>query len=93
MEHVARKIEIAWGGSPIAGLVKPDGFTAPLLMIQGDADEEVDFEETIATVRALRTLGLAPETLVVPDESHGLGLYAHQVDAYELSRDFFMRTL
>ena len=93
IEHVARKIEIAWGGSPIAGLVKPDGFTAPLLMIQGDADEEVDFEETIATVRALRTLGLAPETLVVPDESHGLGLYAHQVDAYELSRDFFMRTL
>jgi len=95
--HVATKIATAWEGSPISRVnathPRPDGFTAPLLLIQGDADEEVDFEETIATVRALRTLGIAPQVLVVPDESHGLGLYAHQCDAYTISLEFFLEHL
>ena len=33
--------------------------TSPLLLIQGDADEEVDFQETVGLVRALRNLGRA----------------------------------
>ena len=62
--------------------------TSPLLLIQGDADEEVDFEELIGCVRALRSHGLQPSVMVVPDESHGLGLYDHQLDMYRAMATF-----
>ena len=55
----------------------------------GDADEEVDFEEIVGAVRGLRRFGLSPEVMVVPDESHGLGAYRHQVEAYLRTASFF----
>lgn len=54
---------------------------------------QVDFEESVGAVRALRRLGIAPEVMVVPDESHGLGAYAHQLEAYGRAADFFVRHL
>ena len=59
--------------------------TSPLLLMQGDADEEVDFQELIGIVRALRTVGRGEnevDVVVYPDEAHGLATYAHQMDAY-----------
>ena len=95
--HVKENQARAWASSPIVGVnlshPSASGFTAPLLLIQGDADEEVDFEETIATVRALRMLGITPQVLTVPDEGHGLDLYAHQRDGFEIMLDFFLKHL
>jgi dipeptidyl aminopeptidase/acylaminoacyl peptidase len=65
----------------------------PLLLTLGDADEEVSFEETVGCVRALRNFGVEPETLVVPDESHGIGAYSNQLVAHEAMLDFFIRKL
>jgi dipeptidyl aminopeptidase/acylaminoacyl peptidase len=66
------------------------------LLVQGDADEEVDFQETIGVVRALRNLGRGDnvvEAMVFPDEAHGLATYAHQLRAQMASLDFFQRHL
>ena len=44
------------------------------MIIQGTSDEEVDFEETIGCVRAIRDNGgREPEVRIFPGESHGLG--------------------
>ena len=64
-----------------------------LLSLSSFICQEVDFEETVGCVRALRARGIEPEVVVVPDESHGLGAYSNQVHGYELSRDFFERHL
>ena len=65
-------------------------------MIQGDSDANVDFEETVGLVRALRTAmrtkGLPPsnlETMVFPDERHGLALFRNQVTAAQAPAAFF----
>lgn len=34
-----------------------DNISSPLLLIQGDSDEEVDFEETLGIARSLRLRG------------------------------------
>ena len=64
--------------------------------MQGDADEEVDFQELIGIVRALRTAGRGEnevEVVVYPDEAHGLATYAHQMDAYRRMAAFLRKHL
>ena len=58
----------------------------------------MDFEETIGCVRALRALGRDGtkdnvEVMVVPDETHGLTTYAHQLQAYVRMATFFFEHL
>ena len=64
--------QLSWESSPAGHIHK---LTSPLLVIQGDSDANVVFEETVGIVRALRRQGLEAagklETLVVPDERHG----------------------
>jgi len=80
----------AFQSSPAA---TANNMTSPLLLIQGDADEEVDFEELVGCVRALRAHGIEPEIMVVPDEVHGLGQYEHQATAYRVILSFLTKHL
>eukprot|EP00466_Bigelowiella_natans_P021667 jgi/Bigna1/83336/fgenesh1_pg.106_\ len=66
-----------------------------LLVIQGDADDEVAFSESIGIVRALRKAGLGRyvQTLVFPDETHGLAKYKSQLQAAEATASFLLETL
>ena len=88
--RVHERLQIAFGASPAAAAAN---MTAPLLLLQGDADEEVAFDEMVGTVRALRRAGLRPEIGVWPDESHGLGAYRHQCEAYERTAAFLWKQL
>lgn len=68
--------------------------TSPMLLIQGDADEEVDFQETIGAVRQMRALGRKNvEFAVVPDESHGFSTYHHQTWSLRLADEFLQKHL
>ena len=73
--QVASRIQLAYNSSPAAHL---SGLRSPLLLVQGDADEEVDFFESLSCVRALRALNVKAEVLVVPDEGHGMVAYSNQ---------------
>jgi len=68
-----------------------------LLVIQGDSDANVVFEETAGIVRALRRQGLEAagklETLVVPDERHGFRRWVNQLLAANKTMDFLVRRL
>ena len=73
VEQAHDRVKVAYASSPAAYLPQ---MTSPLLIIQGDADEEVDFQESIGMVRGLRAVGVEPELLVVPDEAHGIAACA-----------------
>lgn len=89
--HTQRNIALAWSSSPAGHLAK---LTSPLLTIQGDADQDVDFQESAGIVAGLRARGFAKvEALVYPDESHGLSRFSNQVEAAQATCDFFIEHL
>jgi dipeptidyl aminopeptidase/acylaminoacyl peptidase len=86
-------VALAWRSSPAAFVAN---WTAPLLLLHGDADADVHFQESLGVLRALRRRGgdnAVIETFVLPDETHGFALFAHQVLAAEATYDFLARFL
>ena len=60
-----------------------ENITGPLLLVHGDLDEEVPFQESLSLARYLRAKGLVAdgrlETLFFPDECHGECDYGNQL--------------
>ena len=56
--RVSARTAAAWESSPAS---RVEAMRSPLLLIHGDADEEVPFDETVGCVRQLRELGVEPE--------------------------------
>lgn len=80
---------MAWESSP-AGHI--ENFTSPVLVLHGDSDANVDFQESLGLVRALRRKGgVHVETAVYPDERHGFQLFENQLSAAELIFEFLQR--
>lgn len=83
--------KLAFQSSPAAFL---DQIRSPLMLIQGDSDANVDFQETLGVVRALRARGFDKlEWLVVPDEMHGFVLFSNQLLAAGKTVEFLGRWL
>jgi dipeptidyl aminopeptidase/acylaminoacyl peptidase len=80
----------AYEASPIAVM---DGWKSPVLLIHGDDDRNVPFNETVLKAGKLRELGVEFEQLVFPDEVHGFLLHENWYRAYQATRDFFDRKL
>ncbi|MCB0844500.1 MAG: prolyl oligopeptidase family serine peptidase, partial [Bacteroidetes bacterium] len=80
----------AWESSPVAFL---DGWRSPVLLIHGDDDRNVPFNETVALGESLRDRKVYFEQLIFPDEVHGFLLYRNWVSAYKATADFFDRML
>ena len=86
----ARISQKAWDSSPVAFL---DGWRSPVLMIHGDDDRNVPFNETVGLGESLRDRDVYFEQLIFPDEVHGFLLHKNWVAAYEATVDFFDRML
>lgn len=83
---VDSNMELGWKSSP-AGFVS--NFTSPILLIHGDSDRNVDVQETIGLLRALRSKGgVEVEAIMFPNERHGLCLYSNDVTAAQATFDF-----
>ena len=86
----ARRANVAWRASPLASVAT---WRSPVLLIHGDDDRNVNFDETMRLVEALRARGVPFETLVFPDEIHDFLLHRDWVRAYEAAGEFFGRKL
>jgi dipeptidyl aminopeptidase/acylaminoacyl peptidase len=64
---------------------------SPVLMIHGDDDRNVPFNETVAVAEKLRKQGVQVEQLVLTDEVHGFLLYGNWVKAYNAAFEFVNR--
>ncbi|HSZ09514.1 MAG TPA: prolyl oligopeptidase family serine peptidase [Steroidobacteraceae bacterium] len=85
-----KAMEIAWNSSPDSQL---DGWKSPVLLIQGDDDRNVRFQQTVDLARRLEERNLPVEELVLPNEVHGFLRHASWVRADEATVSFLSRTL
>lgn len=85
--NVARR---AFESSPMADVKT---WRSPVLLIHGDDDRNVPFEETVQLVEALRRQKVDFEELIFPDEIHDFLLRRDWVHAYTASAEFLQRKL
>ena len=81
---------VAFESSPMAAVKT---WKSPALLIAGDDDRNVNFNETISMVNALREQGVSFEQLILPDEIHTFLRHASWLRAYRATADFFRRKL
>ena len=80
----------AWNASPISAV---GTWRSPVLLIHGDDDRNVKFNQTVVMADALRERNVRVEELIFPDEVHEFLLYRHWREAYEAADRFFEKYL
>lgn len=88
--HHPEAARLAFESSPLATV---DGWKSPVLLVHGDDDRNVPFDETIELVEKLRELGVEHELLIFPDEVHGFLRHENWLEVFRRSADFFERHL
>jgi len=83
-------LELAFHSSPIADVAR---WRSPVLLIHGDDDRNVPFDETTDLARRLTRQGVRFEEIVYPDEIHDLLLWRSWIDAYRATAAFLAREL
>ena len=86
----AAAAKLAFESSPLASV---STWRSPVLLIHGDDDRNVPFDETVLLVEALRKQKVYFEQLIFPNEIHDFLLYRDWLAAYEASADFFKRKM
>jgi dipeptidyl aminopeptidase/acylaminoacyl peptidase len=81
-------MKVAWDSSPDSAM---DGWKSPVLLIQGDDDRNVQFQETIDLARRLDARHVPYEELVIPNEIHGFLRHVSWLRADEANVEFFAR--
>ncbi|MBN8578288.1 MAG: prolyl oligopeptidase family serine peptidase [Cytophagales bacterium] len=84
------ELDVAVKSSPIADLSKWSG---PVLMVHGDDDRNVNFQQTVDLVEKLRERKVPVEVFILPDEVHGFLRYESWKQVFEKAKDFFDRKL
>ena len=82
--------KLAFSSSPNASI---STWKSPVLLVQGDDDRNVPFEQTVDLAQRLRENHVPFEQLVFPDEIHDFLLYKSWIAAYTAAADFFDRKL
>jgi len=81
---------LAFASSPMASVKT---WRSPVLLIHGDDDRNVPFNETVNLVEALRAQHVEFEQLIFPDEIHDFLTHAHWLKAYRAASGFLDRYL
>jgi N-acyl-D-amino-acid deacylase len=82
--------KIARESSPMFNVEK---WRAPVLLIHGDDDRNVAFNQTTELARRLREQKVEFEQLVIPDEVHDFLLHRSWIEVFKASFDFLERKL
>lgn len=82
--------QLAFESSPNASI---STWKSPVLLIHGDDDRNVPFQQTVDLAERLREHNVPYEELIFPDEIHDFLQWKHFIQAYTATADFFTRTL
>jgi len=85
-----KALEVAWNSSPDSAV---DGWKSPVLLIQGDDDRNVRFQQTVDLARRLEERNVPFEELVLPNEIHGFLRHDSWIRADEATANFLTRAL
>jgi len=72
--------ELAFKSSPVSSIAN---WRSPVLLVQGDDDRNVPFQQTTDLVEKLRAQNVAFEELIIPDEIHDLLRWNDWVRSYK----------
>jgi dipeptidyl aminopeptidase/acylaminoacyl peptidase len=82
--------ELAFISSPVASIAN---WRSPVLLVHGDDDRNVPFQQTTDLVEKLRAQKVAFEELIFADEIHDLLRWSDWIRAYRATAEFFDRNL
>jgi dipeptidyl aminopeptidase/acylaminoacyl peptidase len=85
-----KALRLALQSSPMADV---DKWRSPVLLIHGDDDRNVAFNQTVRLAEALRAHKVEFEQLIFPDEIHEFLLYSDWLRSYQAAADFLDRKL
>jgi dipeptidyl aminopeptidase/acylaminoacyl peptidase len=88
--QAAERARVAREASPVSSINK---WKSPVLVIQGDDDRNVNFDQMVDLIPRLREQKVHVEQIVFPDEVHDFLLYRRWVQVYRAAFDFFERYL
>ena len=83
-----KALDVAWQSSPVSSI---DKWKSPVLLIHGDDDRNVRFNQTTDLVRRLDKAGVKYEELVIPDDTHHFMRHANQLRVNAAVLAFFDR--
>jgi len=83
-------VKVAWGSSPDAYVGR---WRSPVLLIQGDDDRNVPFQQTVDLARRLEARRVPFEELVLPNEIHGFLRHASWLRVDQAAAEFLTRHL
>ncbi|HMF91524.1 MAG TPA: prolyl oligopeptidase family serine peptidase, partial [Candidatus Angelobacter sp.] len=83
-------VKLAYDSSPVATVVQ---WRSPVLLIHGDDDRNVPFQQTNDLAQRLRKQNVAFEEIIFPDEIHDFLLWKSWVKGYQATADFFNKKL
>jgi len=85
-----KAVRTAFESSPMASV---STWRSPVLLIHGDDDRNVPFNQTIMLVEALRKQNIQFDELIFPDEIHGFLTEKRWLQAYQAAADFLSKHL
>jgi dipeptidyl aminopeptidase/acylaminoacyl peptidase len=85
-----RALEVAWQSSPVSSMAT---WRSPVLLIHGDDDRNVRFNQTTDLARRLAAAGVPYEEMVIPDDTHHFMRHANLVRVNSAVADFLERTI
>jgi dipeptidyl aminopeptidase/acylaminoacyl peptidase len=83
-------LKTAWESSPVADIAT---WTSPVLLVQGDDDRNVPFEQMVDLVQRLDKQKVTYQQLVIPNEIHDFLRHASWLRADEATTQFFTEQL
>ena len=86
----ANAARIAFESSPMSSI---STWRSPVLLIHGDDDRNVPFQQTVILAEALRKQGVEFQELIFPDEIHGFLTEKRWIQAYHAASDFLSKHL
>lgn len=85
-----RALEAAWESSPVSSM---DTWRSPVLVIHGDDDRNVRFNESTDLIQRLQERGIPHETLLIVGDTHHFMRFTHVVRADSATAEFLERQL
>jgi dipeptidyl aminopeptidase/acylaminoacyl peptidase len=82
--------QLQWRSSPMASI---DLWRSPVLLIHGDDDQNVSFDQSLLLSRELKARAVPFEEIAFPNERHGFFRYAHWLESLRATERFFAETL
>jgi dipeptidyl aminopeptidase/acylaminoacyl peptidase len=85
-----KAVQTAWRSSPVSSIA---GWTSPVLIIHGDDDRNVRFNQSTDLIRRLEKKGVPMETLMIVDDTHHWMKHSNAIKICVATADFFVRKL